>query len=71
VLKRGQIVAPSLGVVVDCTVRNISNIGAALRIDAPFAPPPEFDLAIAAEGTTRRVRVRWQVGTDLGVEYID
>jgi diguanylate cyclase (GGDEF)-like protein len=71
VLKRGQIVVPSLGVVVDCTVRSLSISGATLRIDAPFAPPPEFDLAIAGDGTTRGVRVRWQVGTDLGVEYID
>lgn len=71
VLKRGQILVPSLGAVIDCTVRNLSSGGAAVRIDAPFVPPPEFDLAIASDGTTRRVRVRWQVGTDLGVEYID
>jgi hypothetical protein len=71
VLKRGQIVVPSLGAVVDCMVRNLSIGGAAVRIDAPFAPPPEFDLVFAGDGTTRRVRVRWQVGTDLGVEYID
>ena len=71
VLKRGQIMVPALGAVVDCTVRNLSSGGAALRIDAPFAAPSEFQLAIAADGTTRRVKVRWQVGTDLGVEYID
>jgi diguanylate cyclase (GGDEF)-like protein len=71
VLKRGQILVPSLGAVIDCTVRNLSSSGAAVRVDAPFVPPPEFELAIASDGTTRRVRVRWQVGTDLGVEYID
>ena len=71
VLKRGQILVPSLGAVIDCTVRNLSSRGAAVRIDAPFVPPSEFELAIASDGTTRRVRVRWQVGTDLGVEYID
>jgi len=71
VLKRGQIMVPSLGAVVDCTVRNLSSGGAALRIDAPFAAPSEFQLAIAGDGTTRRVKVRWQVGTDLGVEYLD
>jgi diguanylate cyclase (GGDEF)-like protein len=71
VLKRGQIVVPSLGLVVDCTVRNLSIGGATVRIDVLFAPPPEFDLAIVGDGTTRRVRVQWQVGTDLGVEYID
>jgi two-component system cell cycle response regulator len=64
-------VVPSLGAVVDCTVRNLSSGGAALRIDAPFAAPPKFDLAVASDGTTRRVRVCGQVGTDLGVQYID
>ena len=71
VLKRGQIVVPSLGAVVDCTVRNLSGGGAALRIDAPFAAPSEFQLAIVGDGTTHHVRVRWQVGTDLGVEFVD
>jgi diguanylate cyclase (GGDEF)-like protein len=71
VLKRGQIVVQSVGVVVDCTVRNLSSGGAGLRIDAPFAAPPEFDLVITGDGTRRRVRVRWQIGTDVAVEYID
>ncbi|CCD85336.1 Putative diguanylate cyclase/phosphodiesterase [Bradyrhizobium sp. ORS 285] len=71
VLKRGQIVSASLGVVVDCTVRNVSARGAALRIDAPFAVPTEFDLVIPGDGTRRCVRLRWQVGTDLGVDYVD
>jgi diguanylate cyclase (GGDEF)-like protein len=71
VLKRGQILVPSLGAVMDCTVRNISAGGAALRLDAAFASPPEFDLLIPGDGTRRRVRVQWQVGADLGVAFID
>jgi two-component system cell cycle response regulator len=71
VLKRGQILVPSLGAVMNCTVRNISTGGAGLRLDAAFASPPEFDLAIPGDGTRRRVRVQWQVGADLGVAFID
>jgi diguanylate cyclase (GGDEF)-like protein len=70
VLKRGQILVPSLGVI-DCRVRNVSLTGAGLRLDAPFAPPPEFDLLITGDGTRRSVRVLWQIGADLGVEFID
>jgi diguanylate cyclase (GGDEF)-like protein len=71
VFKRGQIAVSSLSAVVDCTVRNQSGTGAALRVNTAFAPPPEFELTIAGDGRRRRVRLRWQVGTDFGVEYID
>jgi diguanylate cyclase (GGDEF)-like protein len=71
VLKRGQILVPSLGAVMDCMVRNISTGGAGLRLDATFASPPEFDLLIPGDGTRRRVRVQWQIGNDLGVAFID
>jgi len=70
VLKRGLIVLPAFNGTVDCMVRNTSQNGAGLRIDAPFAVPSVFDLVIAAEGFKRRVQVRWQVGTNLGVEYL-
>jgi diguanylate cyclase (GGDEF)-like protein len=70
VLKRGLIVLPAFNGTVDCMVRNTSQNGAGLRIDAPFAVPLEFDLVIAVEGFKRRVRVCWQIGTNLGVEYL-
>ena len=55
----------------NCAVRNISSSGAGLRIDAAFAAPDTFELEIAGSGTRRRVQVRWQMGLDLGVEFID
>jgi diguanylate cyclase (GGDEF)-like protein len=70
VFKRGQILVPSVGATIDCTVRNQSAHGAGLRIDTTFAVPREFELLIAGDGTRKRVQVRWQIGTDLGVEYI-
>jgi diguanylate cyclase (GGDEF)-like protein len=70
VLKRGLIVLPAFNGTVDCTVRNTSQNGAGLRIDAPFAVPSVFDLVIAAEGFKRRVRLCWQIGINLGVEYL-
>ena len=70
VFKRGQITVPSAGTTVDCTVRNLSVYGAGLRIDAIFSVPAEFELLIAGEGIKRSVRVRWEIGHDLGVEFI-
>ncbi|MCC8967294.1 diguanylate cyclase [Bradyrhizobium sp. Pear76] len=70
VFKRGQILLPGLGATIDCTVRNQSRRGAGIRIDAPFAVPKEFELLITGDGVRKRVQVRWQIGTDLGVEYI-
>ncbi|MGF6310916.1 diguanylate cyclase (GGDEF)-like protein [Bradyrhizobium sp. i1.8.4] len=70
VFKRGQIFLAGLGATIDCTVRNQSRHGAGIRIDAPFAVPKEFELLITGEGVRKRVQVRWQIGTDLGVEYI-
>jgi diguanylate cyclase (GGDEF)-like protein len=71
VLKRGLIVLPAFNGTIDCTVRSTSQNGAGLRIDAPFAVPSEFDLVIAAEGFKRRVRLCWQIGINLGVEYLN
>jgi hypothetical protein len=42
-----------------------------LRLEAVFAAPETFELAIFGAGERRKVRVRWQNGIDLGVEYID
>jgi diguanylate cyclase (GGDEF)-like protein len=71
VLKRGHIVLPLVNGAVDCTVRNLSSHGAGLRIDAAFAVPAEITLVIPTDGTKRRARLCWQVGTNLGVEFLD
>lgn len=70
VLKRGQIVTPGTGSTIDCTLRNVSQTGAALRFDMFFALPEEFDLVVVGAGQKRRVRVRWQSGVDVGVQYL-
>lgn len=70
VFKRGQVLILGTGSTFDCTLRNISQTGAGLRFDAFFALPEEFDLMIVGSGQRRRVRVRWQSGVDVGVEYL-
>jgi GGDEF domain-containing protein len=70
VLKPGLIVLPGSDSVVDCTIRDISSGGARLRVDGYFAPPARFDLILVGTGERRPVRVRWQVGTEVGVQFV-
>jgi diguanylate cyclase (GGDEF)-like protein len=71
VLKRGQIMTRDLASAIDCTIRDISTGGARLRVDNYFAAPDEFELLILTTGTRRHVRTRWQIGNEVGVEFMD
>jgi two-component system cell cycle response regulator len=70
VLKQARIVLDSQASAIDCTVRDLSSLGARLRIDSYFSPPEQFDLMFVTTGERRRVRRCWQVGQDIGVEFI-
>jgi diguanylate cyclase (GGDEF)-like protein len=70
VFKRGRILTPDSNSTIDCTLRNVSQTGAALRFDVFFALPEEFDLVLVGAGQKRRCRVRWQSGVDVGVQYL-
>jgi hypothetical protein len=56
---------------VDCQLRNISENGARLALFGAATLPEEFELRLPEQGYTRRVRVVWQRGTDIGVRYLD
>jgi diguanylate cyclase (GGDEF)-like protein len=71
VFKRGQIIVPERNISMNCMVRNLSPHGAGLRIEAVFAAPESFELAIFGSADRRKVRLRWQTGVDLGVEFVD
>jgi diguanylate cyclase (GGDEF)-like protein len=70
ILKRGQIVINELHSVIDCTIRDLTPEGARLRFDGHFAAPEQFDLLILGSGATKRARLRWQRGKELGVQFI-
>lgn len=58
----------------DVVVTDLSATGARFRMSIPMPCPARFDLEIlhAATGTaaTRRCSLRWQRGTNCGVEFI-
>jgi diguanylate cyclase (GGDEF)-like protein len=71
VLKRGQIFTEDIKSAIDCTIRDISNLGARLRVNDYFFAPEEFELLLLPTRIRRRVRTRWQRGNDIGVEFME
>ena len=69
VLKRGQILAQGFSSAIDCTIRDLNSSGARLRVDSYYTAPDEFQLRFQG-GTQRAVRVRWQIGNDIGVQFV-
>ena len=67
VLKAGTISFGGAGIT--CTVRNLSNTGAALDVVSPIGIPQEFDLVIEAENTRRHCRVVWRKERRIGVTF--
>ncbi len=53
-----------------CSIRNMSMMGAELRVGADQTFPEEFLLFVRVDGRTYRCRQHWREGTRLGVEFI-
>lgn len=67
VLKAGKIAFG--GGIVDCTVRNLSEIGAALDVVSSVGIPDYFTLVIAVDHVQRPCRVAWRKATRMGVLF--
>jgi PilZ domain len=52
---------------IDCTIRNISETGAALEVTSPLGIPTEFTLF--ADGALRPCRVVWRKEKRIGVTF--
>jgi hypothetical protein len=55
----------------DCLVRDLSADGAKLTISAAVTVPAELDLEFGQSRETRRIRVVWRRGDELGVVFAD
>ena len=54
---------------IDCTIRNLSETGAALDVDSPVGIPEVFTLLIKPEFVKRNCRVMWRSAKRIGVEF--
>lgn len=70
VYKRGKIFVGKSRRGTACTIRDLSNGGARLQVDTTTTAP-EF-LRLVVEGALKpiRIRLRWQIGDEMGVQFI-
>lgn len=66
VLKAGII---DFGGTIDCTVRNLSETGAALEVVSPIGIPERFTLVLTAESRRLPCRVVWRKERRIGVTF--
>lgn len=66
VLKAGTIEFGGGGI--DCTVRNVSDGGAALDVTSPIGIPERFTLVVS-DGTQRACRIVWRKEKRIGVKF--
>jgi len=67
VLKAGSI--EFNGGVIDCTIRNISDTGAAIEVASPLGIPDTFWLQISGSQTPRHCHVAWRSDKRIGVAF--
>lgn len=67
VLKAGKIAFG--GGIVDCTVRNLSETGAALDVVSSVGIPDRFTLTLTADRIQRACCVVWRKATRIGVHF--
>jgi hypothetical protein len=57
------------GVTIDCTVRNLSETGAALEVSSPVGIPDHFTLVIEPNRIHVPSRIVWRKDTRIGVHF--
>jgi hypothetical protein len=57
------------GGAIDCTVRNLSETGAALEVVTPLFIPDRFTLSVHTEQTRRPCHVVWRGEKKLGIAF--
>ena len=67
-LKGGRVVTNAGHSTYDCTVRNLSDAGARLRVTSIVGIPDDFELAMD-DGRKFTCHVAWRSETDLGVQF--
>jgi hypothetical protein len=69
VLKAAKSLLNNSTSLLDCSVRNLTNLGACLQISSPLGIPQQFDVTFDYARTRRPCRVIWQTSKQLGVEF--
>jgi hypothetical protein len=70
-LKSARILLNHHHSVIDCTVRNISPIGACLNVASAVGIPEHFDVFFEADRSIRPCRLVWYKEKQLGIEFAE
>ncbi|HEY4030027.1 MAG TPA: PilZ domain-containing protein [Caulobacteraceae bacterium] len=68
VLLAGKVVQAA-GLSMDCTIRNLTEAGAQIRVPAGQALPDAFDLIEIRSGVAYRAKVAWRSPAGTGVQF--
>lgn len=69
-LKAGKIVFNRQLSVIDCTVRDLTDVGARLVVGSPVGLPETFELLIPFDNFKRTCRVIWKSSDKIGVTFL-
>ena len=67
-LKGARIVFKGHEALIDCTVSNLSDRGACLKVESPIGIPDKFDLVLY-NAAVRGCCVTWRSATQIGVAF--
>ena len=71
ILKGGLVAVAGHHTAIPCTVRDLTEAGARLKLqDAAALLPEPFELIIEIDGFEAECRVMWRKGGDLGVSFL-
>lgn len=70
VLKSGIAASNDRHITVACTVRDISDTGARLRVDSSLTIPDTFELIIEMDGLEANCSVVWRKGNEVGARFV-
>ncbi len=68
-VRNAKIIAPRLASVIHCTVQNITDGGACLKVANTSGVPDSFELTFEHGRTRRACRVAWRTHDELGVAF--
>ncbi len=70
VLKAGLVAYNERHSTLSCTVRDISDTGARVRVDGSVSAPDTFELIIQIDGLEASCEVVWRNGSEVGVRFL-
>ena len=68
-LKGARAIVTNSGAGIDCVIRDLSESGARIRFPIPVPMDAAFELYLKAENKLVPIKIAWQRGTDVGVEF--